>query len=147
MTRFVLWFIRTFLNTKTVITELVDHEGHVSAVPYHCKELQLWYNCATDVQREEMLETLYYSLRFDRRRLNSKLEYSIADIISTFTTLEASDEITTSLVQRAKELRNESNGYVKLTAALTNVVKAYVGDRPANDVQLIVALLRKRVER
>lgn len=145
MAKFILWLIRQFGLDTEIVDKLVDVQGRKYAVGYHHRETRSWFNCGTTIEREEMYDDFYRSTRFDRSLVSLKLEYLIQDIIAEYHSHEYADQITTRLLGHAFATPLDSN-YIKRTAALTNIVKSHADGWSTNDIQLIVSLLRKRIE-
>jgi len=57
------------------------------------------------------------------------------------------DALVNTMVVEAYCAKDFKNNYVKYNAYLTNVVKSHLIQPSTNDIQLIVGLLKKRVEK
>lgn len=147
MKRFVLWLIRKYLRDSEVIECLLDRWPEKDQVKYHTRELGFLYRSGTIFQRRMVLEDIYQLTRFDREHYKLILDQVLARTVSSgLCSDHAADTLVNTLIVEARAADSFKSSYVKYNAYLTNVVKSHLVNPSTTDVQLIVGILKKRVE-
>lgn len=145
MKRFVLWFIRKYLNVSEIVDVLVDTWPTRDQTKYHTRELGFLYKTASNEHREFILRDLHQITRFDKSHDYIRVNQLVAMVLSQYMPNHHADVITSTLLLGALFAGREETNFVKLTANLTNLVKDNVEEISSPDLHLLVALLRKRV--
>ncbi|ARV76901.1 hypothetical protein PHABIO_270 [Pseudomonas phage Phabio] len=146
MKRFVLWFITKYLSSSDIVDALLDRWPAKDQANFYLRGLFIKYrNSPADV-REVILRALNDYNFHDTPLKPIHYEVMIKRILTTAQPFTSPSTLVNALVWDAQIGRNANLNYIKYNAYLTNVVRKTLGVLSTTDVQLIVALLKKRVE-
>lgn len=144
--RFVLWLIRKYLDDRQVVDAIIANWATADKGDYLVETLALTYKEDNWLRRRLIVNNFFDATRHDHKNFDITLYQMISRLVSKGRTALEANTLAKVLIVDATARPETVNNFVKHNAWLTNIVKSHLPNESTTDIQLIVSLLRKRVE-